>query len=259
MKSRVLITMILLMATVSTVQAQTHLSGFLSGTLEAGEYLVDSTIVVASGETLTIQPGAHLQFTAWYPFEILGTLIAEGTEEDSIIFDCDTQTNPEGWHGLRFNGEGASDSYLAYSRISFGQALSYWPLSCGGGIFCMSTSPTFSHCLITSNSAAMYGGGIYCYNAPVTLEECTITNNSASSQGGGMYASLSPISINQSTFNYNTAGTGGGMVVISSQMELSNSVITHNTASTTGGIHCSGNPSPIIEKCIISYNSSTGT
>lgn len=240
-------------------QAQVHLSGSLSGTLEAGEYLVDSTVVINEGDTLIIQPGAHLQFTDWYPFNIFGTLIAEGTAEDSIVFDCDLLLNPNRWHGLRFENEGSSNSRLSYCSISHGYAQLYWPLSCGGGIFCLSTSPSFSHCLITACSASMYGGGVYYYNAPAVFDSCTISYNNASSYGGGVYASLSAVSFDGCVIRNNTSNTGGGIVLISSESSLFNTVIMNNSASTTGGIHLSGSPSAYIENCLVIYNSSTGT
>jgi hypothetical protein len=239
--------------------AQIHLSGALSGTLLPGEYLVDSTIVVENGTTLIIQPGARLVFTDWYPFKVNGTLIAEGTESDSIIFDCDPGINPNKWHGLRFTGAGASGSRLAYCRISRGKAQSYWPENSGGGIFCMSTAPTFEHCLISANTAVMYGGGAYCYNAPASFVDCVFKNNSCDSQGGGMYSSLSTLNLERCRFEYNIAGTAGGLMGISSGMTVTNCRFTNNSASTTGGIQLNGNPSATLRNCLVAYNSSTGS
>jgi len=241
-------------------QAQIHLSGALSGTLGAGEYLVDSTIVVNEGATLTILGGAHLSFAGWYPFKITGTLLAQGSEQDSVIFDCDPLANPLLWHGLRFTGSGASASRLSYCRISLGNAQTYWPENSGGGIFCMSAAPIFEHCLISANTATMYGAGIYCYNGPADFLHCTIEYNLCSSQGGGIYASLSPLTIDDCLIRYNSSGngTGGGILAISSAMTITNTVISHNSASTTGGTYLSGNPAAAITNCLVEYNSSTG-
>jgi hypothetical protein len=241
--------------------AQIHLSGVLSGTLDPGFYLVDSTIIVNAGDSLTILPPAHFSFTAWYPFKVLGTLTALGTESDSIIFDCDPLTNPQKWHGLRFTGSGASSSRLSYCRISLGSASTYWPENSGGGIFCMNAAPTFEHCLISANAASMYGAGVYCYNAPAVFRGCTIANNSCTTQGGGMYASLSALTLEDCRFLYNSSGggNGGGLLGISSAMNISNSVFSHNTASVTGGIYLSGDPAATLANCLIEFNSSTGS
>ena len=241
--------------------AQIHLSGVLSGTLDPGLYLVDSTIVVNAGASLTILPPAHFSFTGWYPFKISGTLTALGTETDSIIFDCDPVTNPQKWHGLRFTGSGASSSHLSYCRVSLGSASTYWPENSGGGIFCMNTAPNFEHCSISSNTAAMYGAGIYCYNAPAVFRHCSIAYNVCTTQGGGMYASLSALTLEDCRFQYNSSGggNGGGLLGISSAMDVSNCVFSHNTASVTGGIYLSGNPSATLANCLIEYNSSTGS
>jgi hypothetical protein len=247
------------LALAGAASAQIHLSGVLSGTLGPGQYLVDSTIVVDAGTTLTIQPGAHLSFTGWYPFKINGVLLAQGTAADSIIFDNYT-ANPYRWHGLRFNGSEASGSRLSYCRISGGKAETFWPENSGGGLFAMSCAPRFEHCRISANNSSMYGAGVYCYNAPVTFIDCAVESNACSNQGGGIYASLSALIIDRCDVSRNTAGsgTGGGMVAISSAMTVRDSRFSTNTAGTTGGLHLSGNPSATFTNCLVDHNSSTG-
>jgi|GEM_PF-1060789 len=240
--------------------AQIHLSGALSGALAPGEYLVDSTIVINSGDSLVIAAGAHLSFTGWYPFKVNGVLLAEGTPTDSIIFDCNPMTNPSLWHGLRFNGSGASGSRLAYCRVSYGKAETYWPENSGGGIFCMSCAPCFEHCRFSANNSSMYGAGVYLYNAPATFTDCMISHNTCVNQGGGMYASLSALTMTRCEVTNNSAGsgTGGGMVGISSAMTVRDCRFSYNTAGTSGGLHLNGNPSATFTNVLVDHNSSTG-
>ena len=49
-------------------------------------YFVTGNLLVREGVTLTIQPGVELVFSEERLLRVNGTLIAEGTEEDSITF-----------------------------------------------------------------------------------------------------------------------------------------------------------------------------
>ncbi|MBM3324898.1 MAG: hypothetical protein FJY66_04450, partial [Calditrichaeota bacterium] len=80
-----------------------QLSGPLSGTLGPGTFHVVDTISVEAGDSLTLLPGTTFTFDGPFPFRIYGTLLAEGTETDSIIFTTDTSANPDRWRGLRFS------------------------------------------------------------------------------------------------------------------------------------------------------------
>ncbi|MBU1637400.1 hypothetical protein KKC97_07015, partial [bacterium] len=138
------------------------LCGSISGTLDPGTYHVTCPISVEAGDTLVIQPGTTFDFLGPYPFEIRGTLLAQGTETDSICFTTDTLSNPDRWRGLRFYGESSSGSLLDYNVIEFGNAVGSWPNfeSFGGGVYCDGASPVLNNCLIRSNESG-HGGGVY--------------------------------------------------------------------------------------------------
>ncbi|MBU1707889.1 hypothetical protein KKB28_08270, partial [bacterium] len=109
-----------------------QLSGPLSGTLGPGDLNVVGNIWIDSGDSLRLMPGTTFHFDGYYSFGIYGTLLAEGTETDSIVFTTDTTANPNRWPGLRFDGSNASGSRLGYCLIEYG--LAYF----GGGVHCRS-------------------------------------------------------------------------------------------------------------------------
>ena len=121
-----------------------QLSGPLSGTLGPGEYQVVDTIYVNENDSLILMPGTTFKFEGYYPFKIHGTLLAEGTESDSIIFTTDTLANPDRWRGLRFVDSTSSGSALSYCLIEYSYATGNATDKCGGGMHCFHTSPTFN-------------------------------------------------------------------------------------------------------------------
>lgn len=145
----------------------------------------------------------------------------------------------------------------------------------GGGIYCSSSSPTISNCIIKENSA-FSGGGIYCSSSSPTIDKCIIRNNSVkgigSGSGGGISCSGSSPDITHCIIEENSArgtlgvGCGGGIYCNSSSPAISNCIISKNTAydgigicftAIGGGIACYSS-SPNISNCLISSNFAKG-
>ncbi|MEC7935565.1 MAG: hypothetical protein VX922_05175, partial [Candidatus Neomarinimicrobiota bacterium] len=59
-------------------------------------YIVQTNIEVYSNDTLTIAPGATIKFDGNYSFQVRGSLFANGTETDSIIFEPNDPNNTSG-------------------------------------------------------------------------------------------------------------------------------------------------------------------
>jgi len=240
--------LLLLLACASASFAQ--LSGPLSGTLGPGEFHVVDTISVESTDTLRLLPGTTFMFDGAYPFAISGMLLAEGTDGDSIFFTTDTVSNPSRWQGLRFFS-GGSGSRLAHCLVESGYASGpSWVDDCGGGVYCNYSSPSFSNCTISGNSAAGYpyygyGGGVYCNYSSPSFSNCTISGNSAYWAGGGVYCTYSSPSFSNCTLSDNSAdgypyhGWGGGVFCQHSSPSFSNCTISGNSAtySFCGGVY----------------------
>jgi len=105
------ILVIFLLLSTRPLYSQTHISGIISGVLhqEDSPFIVDSTLEVPAGDSLIIEPGVELRFkrvkvdsiytpAGWiYTYiwlEVYGTIIAEGTETDSIRFIADEDPPP---------------------------------------------------------------------------------------------------------------------------------------------------------------------
>ena len=101
-------------------------NGYYSGTW-AGDttYLVTGDIYVDYGDTLTIGAGAHFKFQGNYKIEVRGSLFANGTVTDSIIFepnDANSTSNGQ-WSGIKVYGYthgSARKVELSYFRMSYG-------------------------------------------------------------------------------------------------------------------------------------------
>ncbi|MGA1870035.1 MAG: right-handed parallel beta-helix repeat-containing protein [bacterium] len=126
----------------------------------------------------------------------------------------------------------------------------------GGGIYCHSSSPTITHCIITENSTSGDGGGIYCHSSSPTITHCIISENSAGRGGGGIYCAFSSPTITSCSISHNLAQDGGGIFCAScSLLNITNCIIADNSATSYGGgIYC-GYSTPIMTNCTISGNS----
>ena len=74
-------------------------------------YYFTGNVIVRSGVTLTIEPGVTVVFSPQTYLSVNGTLIAEGTEEDSIIF---TGSN---WRDINIQNSNGGSS-LSYVKIT---------------------------------------------------------------------------------------------------------------------------------------------
>ena len=189
------------------------LAGDLSGTLPAGNYVVTGDIVISLGEILILQPGTNFVFFGDYIFEVFGTLIAEGTEQDNIRFDGN------GWKGLHLEQAGPA---TIFKHVQITGAL-------GSGMSLYASDPILEHVSIYENSKYGSGSGMYLHHSNPTLTNVTITDNLATTSGGGMYLLHSNPTLTNVTIANNTAEYGGGMVVSTSNPILTNSIIWGNS------------------------------
>jgi hypothetical protein len=187
-----------------------HISGSLSGVLVDTVYYVDEDINVDEDSTLIIRPGAKIYFMSEetdpiYMF-IVGTLIAEGSDDDSIIFAAGPGASH--WSGLSFLSD--SDS----SRISYCQVidLDYNAFSCDG------SDLLISHCTINLEDN-LFGSGIYLSHGLPTIEHCSITclQGYRGIECGNSDATISHCLI--------TGGFGSGILVYYSNPRISNCTI----------------------------------
>ncbi|TKJ42216.1 hypothetical protein CEE37_00640 [candidate division LCP-89 bacterium B3_LCP] len=234
-----------------------YVSGDVSGTWSVDTVLVDGEIRVPPGETLVIDPGVKVLFLEFYRFIVdnNATLIAAGTETDSILFD--EYTPGVNWNSLHFINASSSCT-LEYCHLTHGQTVEDYLDAYGGAIYCSQSSPTIQNCLIDACHAYYKGGGIACmdYSSPVI--NCNMINgNHAENDGGGIYCeTLSNPTISDNTISDNSANDGAGIYLTNnSSPNISGNTIQGNVAGTSGGgILCHSGTHPFISENIISGN-----
>ena len=127
----------------------------------------------------------------------------------------------------------------------------------GGGIYCVSSAPKITHCVLTNNTATQYGGGIYAGNATVTY--CTVKGNSAGQDGGGVYSGGSTIITNCTISDNFASSVGGGMCFLGgSTASVSDCTISGNICNIFGGGLYWYDSSPTINNCDIIDNIADG-
>ncbi len=234
------------------------LVGALSGLLGPGVFHVIGEIMVNSSDSLRLMPGTTFIFDGPYPFEIRGTLLAEGTESDSIVFTTDTLANPDRWRGLRFVESVRSGSRLAYCLIEHGRATGSDDERNGGGAYFSHVSPGITHCVFRNNSAELWGGGVACWYASPTFTYCTFTNNVSDIYGGGIYCWDSSVAFTRCVFNDNVAFHGGGASCSGDTPTFTRCTFSANTASGSGGgIYTSG-CSLVLNSTVVAFSNGTG-
>ncbi|MHC4674926.1 MAG: right-handed parallel beta-helix repeat-containing protein, partial [Planctomycetota bacterium] len=178
------------------------------------------------------------------------TLTSTDPENASVVAATiiDSEGDPCDPHrGFYFNGSEDANSVLAGFTITGGYH------SYGGGILCVSSSPTVTDCVLTGNSAHYYGGGLRNYdNSNPTVTYCVFTGNSAGNDGGGLcnYSS-SPIVTNCTFSDNSVTERGGGMYNENSSPTLTNCTFSGNSASEFGGGINNSDSNPTLKQCIL--------
>jgi predicted outer membrane repeat protein len=128
----------------------------------------------------------------------------------------------------------------------------------GIGVFCASSSPRISRCVISNNSAPINGnddhdgGGVYIGSSSSPIfRGCSINNNSIAfgvnyrNYGGGVYCSSSSPLFDSCSFGNNTADRGGGIYLTgSSNAKLFYCLVVNNQSRALGGGLYSENSTP---------------
>ncbi len=266
--------------------SQTLISGgSVSGTwTQSGSpYQVQAAIMIANGNTLTIEPGVQVEFQGSYKLLVMGQLIAQGTQTDSISFYSSDTTL--GWLGIRFEetntlndsskfdfckfeyGKGVSENNKGgaffinnFSKVSISNSkFSHCKADySGGAISTESASITIKNCHFYKNSSLGNGGAICTIGGTPKIINSIFLNNTCSGMEGGaaICALTSNPTIENNIISYNSTNSfGGGISLANSDGSLINNVIKNNSAYYGGGLYLMALGSGIIvDKCLVANN-----
>ena len=183
-----------------------------------GAIVVDTTLTVATGASLTIAAGTNLKFgNAGHELEVNGTLVTNGTAGSPVIFTGiqddsaggDTNTNgasaagPTAWRGIVFTPTSTACS-LTYADVRYGGA------GYISNLHLNSASPTLTNCTIRDN----FTHGMNCNGtSSPTVTNCTFTAN-----GGRAVANLDLAAVPGFTNNTASGNAANFMEVISANV-----------------------------------------
>ncbi|MCF7919956.1 MAG: carboxypeptidase regulatory-like domain-containing protein [Candidatus Cloacimonetes bacterium] len=234
-------------------------AGNVSGIWNAAgsPYNIQGTIQVIAGSQLIIEPGVVVNFTGHYKFNILGTILAQGDEDDFITFTASNMVT--GWHGLRFSNTtttGQDQSALEYCLFEYGRATGISPDYQGGALYCINSSELVIQYSSFHDNSAATGGAIYLQNSHIELDYVEITGNSASGAGGGVYLNGSDAEFSNVVITGNTSVyDGGGVNCFNSDPVFTRSLLAGNSTIWSGGaISVFNNSNPQFISVTISDN-----
>jgi parallel beta-helix repeat protein len=224
-KSLVTLTIFIFQILPFAVFAQTNVSGLISKnttwTVAQSPYVVVGDLCVEEGFSLTIEPGVRVQFDGRYYLYVDGSLKAEGSATDSIVFTSnkavasasasDTiSTTGYAWQGIKFRDVSIDTGcVLQYCRIQYAKY----------GVYCESASPTISNSRLIQDSI-----GVYCSSvcSPIiSASEITRTLYGLTCSASGSY----PV-VRNNVITYNT--TVGINISSSARGKVTGNVISYN-------------------------------
>jgi len=154
---------------------------------------ITGDILISDGVTLTIQPGCDVYFDGNYSVQVVGALVADGTDPDHITITGQGSPSNGAWKYIFFNTADAG-CVLDYCDISYGG-------SSQGNIYMFNSYSNVSITNCTINNSGTYG--IYVHqNSTPNISNCNINNNS--SDGIYCYNNSSLPTINDCSFQGNT-------------------------------------------------------
>jgi flagellar hook assembly protein FlgD len=139
-------------------------------TLAASPYVATSSVTVAAGKTLTIEPGVVVKFNSQKYIQFYGRVLALGTSASPIQFTSSQATPTAGYWGTVYFYPTASPQ-SQFSYVSF----SYCGSSDGGCVVSNGASPALDNVTISNSSTAgLVAAGA---TASVTLSDSVVRNN----------------------------------------------------------------------------------
>jgi hypothetical protein len=238
--------------------------GDVSGTWEAenSPYMVDGDLVVPNGQTLSIDPGVRVAFRGPYHILVEGSVNAQGTAGEHIVF---SHSNPTvRWDGLDYDNTPVTNDTSVFDHCIFeyGYAQGTEPFNSGGAVAAMNFDDlVFSNCIFQYNCADQpgenynpTGGAIALWNSDAFIQNCIFRYNHSDSAAGALFAyEYSKPIISGCLFYDNTTDWWAGAIGYYQHSSgiLLNSTIAGNSADVGGGLAFYDYSSPEIINTIL--------
>lgn len=205
-------------------------------------------VAIEHGAILTIVAGARVEFQDFYGLAVRGTLVAEGTPAERIVFTTDepelfaVDASTQGcWNGIRFDSPSAANapSRLAYCVVEYSKAPGErgGPYPYGGGAIAVVDFSllTIENCTFRHN-VAEYGGALFLYrNASPLVVGNLIVDNHALVNAAAIYCAYSQPQIINNTIARNRIHNTANPYVEScavlgflSKLRLTNNIVWDN-------------------------------
>ncbi len=202
------------------------------------------------GDTVLVSPGTYVENINFNGKNITVGSLFLTTEDTSYISQTVIDGNQNGSVVTFANGEDSSSTLIGF-LITNGLGGNQWNPS-GGGIHCVSSSPTLKNLWVDNNSSAYKGGGIWISGNP-TLIDVRVTENTSPFDGGGILCSGSNLNfVNLEVSGNSSNQPGGGIYFSGGELTLTNFVINNNSAYLGGGIYSTSSDLTLINGTI--YN-----
>jgi len=217
----------------------------------AGEYVITAPVTF-QGKAITLQSESGAD----------ATTIRMGTPTDpqraSVVIFENNETPASILQG--FTVTGGSGCWVPDPRPG------YYGMT-GGGILCMTASPTIVNCTITQNRPDNGGGASVVFGSSPIMANCIIMENTTVGSGGGVncwdnsYVTMTNCIIkgNSTTgTTYGVNGNGGGIICGGgSELTMTNCSVLENSAGVAGGgVLCYENGTLTMSHCVVTDNTS---
>jgi len=241
--------------------ADTYAGGFIAADthwiLGGSPYIVQDSLGIIEGSTLTIDPDVEVRFGPSRALVIdNGTLVARGTQLSPIHFTAN-QGSANRWGYLQFSDNATDATFDNDGNYLAGSILEHFIIeyagstSFEGAVRLVNSSPYICNSLIQYNAK----GGIYAYHAnSIKIHDNTVSNNiSAGYYGGGIVLEYSDdVSMIGNTITYNYRGV---KLFICDSLTLSENIICNNSGGGYGtGIYLYDSDFCTITRNIINGN-----
>ncbi|HLO90083.1 MAG TPA: T9SS type A sorting domain-containing protein [Lentimicrobium sp.] len=229
-------------------------NGIVAGNWNTDTVFVRGNLVIPQNEHLTINPGSLILFQGFYRIDVYGSINAEGTLTDTIVFKPTDTTEFHdqihgrgGWSGIRFRELNSfqDSSIFTYCNFQYGKATEDSLNSYGGAIMVYGFNKIrVSNCLFYHNYSYYSGGAIYLKEADIIIRNCTFHLNFSGNTegviygyGGGICSMYSSAIIQWNKFIKNSStGVGGGVSFDNSNPKFDFNIMEGNFSGLGGAL-----------------------